>query len=235
MSQGTQGIVSLVIKNVRFHYRLWLDRQFDRRFGTDTSGRIELENLSTVGSNRNRGVYYESTPTKLFTFFLSNVLVDLSNFTYIDLGSGKGRTLLLASEYPFLEVLGIEFSRELHDCAVRNIEKYGSNTKKCQIVRSLNIDACEFRFPRGDLLVYAYNPFDEVVMSAVLENLVAAMSREERRVILVYYNPRWSVLDRFPMLRLTAKLAVPWDPTREIQRPAAIFSNIELPRAQGWL
>lgn len=233
--EGPLGLIGLIRKNIVHHYRLWLDRRFDRRFKTDTSGRIELDRLSVVGGNREHGVYYESTPTALFKFFLANTRLDFERFTFIDLGSGKGRTLMLASDYPFGRVVGVEFSPELHEVAVRNLDVYTSPAQRCKALESVNADATTYDFPRTPLFLYAYNPFDDTVMTAVLENLMRSLQAAPREVILVYYNPRWWVLDKFPMLALRARLNVPYDPTRDVQRRAAIFANFELPRGRGWL
>ena len=40
-------------------------------------------------------------------------LFSLDGFTFIDLGSGKGRTLLMASDYPFRRIIGLELLEEL--------------------------------------------------------------------------------------------------------------------------
>jgi SAM-dependent methyltransferase len=234
-SEGLGGTISLVTKNAQFQYRLWLDRQFDRRFGTETSGRVELDSLTVLGENRARGVYFESTPTALFRFFLSNITVDHAKFTFVDLGSGKGRTLLMASDYPFKRIVGVEFSRELHERALANIAVYRSASQSCIDIRSVNADATSFEFPATPLFVYAYNPFDEQVMTAVLRNLLQSLAQSPRETVLMYYNPRWWVMEQFPQLPLATKLAVPLDRTREVQRPAAVYANFELPRASGWL
>lgn len=232
---GPVGVAALLKKNALHHYRLWLDRRFDRRFGTDTSGRIELDSLSVLGENRSHGVYFESTPSVLFTFFLANVQVDFERFTFIDLGSGKGRTLMLASDHPFRRIVGVEFSRELHEAAMRNLSIYRNPEQRCNAIEPVNCDATIFVFPDTPLFVYAYNPFDEKVMTAVLNNLVRSLVDHPRDVVLLYYNPRWWVMEKFPHLPLSTRLAVPPDRTREVQRPAAIFANCDLPRAAGWM
>ena len=234
-SEGLSGTVSLVRKNALFQYRLWLDRRFDRRFGTDTSGRIELNSLTVLGENRERGVYFESTPTALFRFFLSNIAVDHKKFTFVDLGSGKGRTLLMASDYPFQRIVGVEFSRELHDQAISNIAIYRASSQRCFNIQSVNADATSYDFPSTPLFIYAYNPFDEEVMTAVLRNLLRSLALMPRDAVLMYYNPRWWVMEQFPQLTLRTKLAVPRDRTREVQRPAAVFGNFEIQRGRGWL
>ncbi|MBZ5489392.1 MAG: class I SAM-dependent methyltransferase [Acidobacteriia bacterium] len=48
----------------------------------------------------------------------------LQDFTFIDLGSGKGRALLMAAQYGFKRIIGVEFMPELHRVAQENIRKY---------------------------------------------------------------------------------------------------------------
>ena len=232
--RGFLEIVGLARKNLAHRYRLYLDRKFDRCFGTETSGRIALNDLSVVGGNRDHGVYFESTPTALFNFFMSNVTVDPARFTFIDLGSGKGRCLLLASNYAFAQIIGVEFSQELHESAVKNISIYQGEGQRCRRVESVNQDASTFEFPEEPLFIYAYNPFDEKLMSAVLERLVKSLECKPRDVVMVYFNPRSWVMGRFCQLPLRAWLKVPYDPTREVQRPAAAYANFALSRTAGW-
>lgn len=44
---------------------------------------------------------YQPTDPALFHEMLDSLKIDFRDFTFIDIGSGKGRTLLMASDYPF--------------------------------------------------------------------------------------------------------------------------------------
>src|SRR6266496_57342 len=57
--------------------------------------------------------------------------LNFRDFTFLDLGSGKGRTLLMASDYPFRRVVGVELLPALHGIAVRNLAQYKSESQKC--------------------------------------------------------------------------------------------------------
>ena len=142
---------------------------------------------------------------------------------------------MLASDYAFGRIVGVEFSPELHEVAVRNLAIYTSPAQRCRVVESVNADATTYEFPPTPLLLYAYNPFDETVMAAILEKLMRSLEAAPREVIFVYYNPRWRVMEKFPALPPRARLDLPYDPTRYPQRPAAIYANFELPRGRGWL
>jgi len=47
---------------------------------------------------------YQPTEPALFQEMMASLPIEFDQFTFIDLGSGKGRTLLMASEYPFMKI-----------------------------------------------------------------------------------------------------------------------------------
>ena len=114
----------------------------------------------------------------------------LAEFTFIDLGSGKGRTLLMASDYPFRRIVGVELLPALHQLAQQNLVQYQSASQKCFALKSICVDAGEFDFPEGPLLIYLFNPFPESVLLRVLANLRRALDESPRTVYLIYYNPQ---------------------------------------------
>src|SRR3981081_102097 len=47
---------------------------------------------------------------------------DFSQYTFIDVGSGKGRVLFVAAGDPFRKGIGVEVSNALHDDALANLK-----------------------------------------------------------------------------------------------------------------
>ena len=116
--------------------------------------------------------------------------LDFTELTFIDLGSGKGRTLLMASDYPFRRIMGVELLPALQHIAEQNLAQYKSDSQKCFALESVCVDAAEFNFPAGPLLIYMFNPFPEAVLRCVLANLRRALDESPRTTYLVYYNPQ---------------------------------------------
>src|SRR5579859_3502328 len=110
----------------------------------------------------------------------------LRNFTFIDLGSGKGRVLLMASDYPFKKIIGVEFMPELHRAAQKNIASYSNDRQRCQQIEAVCVDARDFQFPVEPLLVYVFNPFSEAAFAQVLENLRRSVEQSPRPVYIAY-------------------------------------------------
>jgi SAM-dependent methyltransferase len=133
------------------------------------------------------GQYQPSEPA-LFHAILDSLPVAVDGFTFIDLGSGKGRTLLMASEHPFRRIVGIEILAELHQIARQNIARYRSEGQKCSAIESCAGDARRFEFPLEPIVLYLFNPFPEHVLREVLANLHRSVTAELHEVYVIYHN-----------------------------------------------
>jgi len=131
---------------------------------------------------------------------------DMSKYTFIDMGSGKGRMLFVAAEYPFQRVLGVEYATELHEQAKANIGKYRHKKQRCQNIASILANAAEFEFPPGNLVVYLFNPFGLQVMTKMLQNLGQAVRKEQGHIVVLLMYPTLSfMLEQMPEMQLYRK------------------------------
>jgi SAM-dependent methyltransferase len=115
--------------------------------------------------------------------------LNFRDFTFIDLGSGKGRTLLMASDYPFRRIVGVELIPALHQIAQENVRQYKSESQKCFALETICADAIRFPFPEEPLVVFLFNPFGETGMRQVIANLERSLSARPRQVYVLYHNP----------------------------------------------
>jgi SAM-dependent methyltransferase len=115
--------------------------------------------------------------------------LNFRDFTFIDLGSGKGRTLLMASDYPFHRIVGVELLPSLHEIAEQNLRQYKNEKQKCFALESICGDATAFQFPDHPLVIFLFNPFAESGMRRVLLNLEQSLRRSSRPVYVIYHNP----------------------------------------------
>jgi SAM-dependent methyltransferase len=132
---------------------------------------------------------YQPTEPSLFAEMMASLPIDFHTFTFIDVGSGKGRTLLMASEYPFRQIIGVELIAELHNAAEENIRLYQSETQQCSRIESILADACDFDFPNAPLVLYLFNPLPEDALTKVLARLKRSLHENPRPVWLIYHNP----------------------------------------------
>jgi hypothetical protein len=134
------------------------------------------------------GGRYQPSEPSLFHQILRALPVEPNGFTFIDLGSGKGRTLLMASDYPFRRIIGVEFLAELDAIAQENLSRYRSEQQKCFALESHAGDARDFAFPQEPTVLYLFNPFPEYVLLAVLANLRSSWASSPRPLYVAYHN-----------------------------------------------
>lgn len=113
----------------------------------------------------------------------------VDGFTFIDLGSGKGRTLLMAASYPFRRIIGMELLGELNAVAARNIAGYRGDAQQCFAIESHTGDARYFPFPAEPTVLYLFNPFPRHIWREVLSHLDASLHAAPRKVYVIYHNP----------------------------------------------
>ena len=125
--------------------------------------------------------------------------------TLVDVGAGLGRVVLHAARRPYRQIVGIELSPALIEVAKDNRNAY-RGALACRDIRLVRADAATFSFPRGNLVVYLYNPFRAQVLAPLLDRL---SSDARRDVILVYHTPiERASIDAHPAFELVADLGI---------------------------
>jgi SAM-dependent methyltransferase len=134
---------------------------------------------------------YQPTEPALFREMMDGLPIDFREFSFIDIGSGKGRALLLATQYPFRKIVGVELIRELHRAAEENIASWQTRSPARQVasIEALCMDAREFVFPETPLVVYLFNPLPEAALRQVVRNLEESSKQVPREIWIVYHNP----------------------------------------------
>jgi SAM-dependent methyltransferase len=141
-----------------------------------------------VGTHRYGGCHYQAVNPDRFRERIIALGIDFPRYTFIDLGCGKGRTLLIAAQVPFRRVRGVEFAPALHAAAETSIAA-ACGPRLCDDVRAELADAAEYPVPDGPLVVFMYNPFFGSVLDRVLANLARSHREQPRDVRVIYWNP----------------------------------------------
>ena len=113
---------------------------------------------------------------------------NIDKFTFIDIGSGKGRALLLASEFGFRRIIGIELLPELVEVARENAKTFKQRGSHSEIELICG-DATKFPFPSEPAVVFLFNPLPEPALRTLLENLARSLREYPRTVYVAYANP----------------------------------------------
>jgi SAM-dependent methyltransferase len=165
------------------------DRWFDLRYGVDTCGTVALESLHIIGDNRAHGHRYEpARVVELRRTFARLRDAAGPDTLVIDLGSGKGRILMVAAEFGFERAVGVEFAAELCEVARRNIsqfQRYAAGSTQLSVHEG---DVLGYEFPECDTVFFMFNPFDEAITKGLFGRLNESLIRRPRRIWVCLYN-----------------------------------------------
>ena len=195
-SSQRDGILHLarsVVCYCRDNARVWNDRSFDRRYGTRTFTRGSLKHKQTdvLGPNGDENQGHQPIQVRVFSRMVKDFrqLEDPSHFVFLDLGSGRGRAVLMAAERRFKKCIGVEFSKAIHSIAEENAHAFVSKMKNAPPVEFHLRDAADFSLPVEDTVCFLYNPFGPRVMESVLANVKDSLQAHPRSFYLIYRNP----------------------------------------------
>lgn len=171
-----------------WHWLLF-DRDFDKLLFRPTNKPARINTL-TVHGGRSEGGDYRPTPTLVFEWVMSAVRGDLSQYRFIDYGAGRGRVLMMAAQYPFRSIRGVEFAEELYEDARLNIAQFPRPRMRCRDVACDLADATAGVPPGGTAVHYFFAPFSRRAFAQILNGLAASLRDRPRPAYLVLVDSR---------------------------------------------
>ena len=166
------------------------EHAFDKTYNVDTSGVIPLSELNIDGIGWQSGNAYQAVWPSEFHDAMRFAGVVANDLTFIDFGCGKGRAILLAAEYPFAKIVGVELSSELAQVAEKNIQSYRNPRQLCFNLNVVNEDATELTLPDEPLVIFLYNPFECELMEVFIQNVELSIAHSPRNITIIYLNPQ---------------------------------------------
>jgi SAM-dependent methyltransferase len=166
---------------------------FDLEFGVRTSGLIAGRHLQ-AGHRHDRHItaYYAVAPSVFRAMIVRwrrcKPPVPLDEYTFIDLGAGMGRAVLLASEYRFRDVVGIELHPTLARIGRRNLALWRAAGRAVAPARMICRDATDFALPAGPCVAFLFNPFAGPVLRQVLRNWGRTLAERGGQLDILYVN-----------------------------------------------
>lgn len=194
---ASAGVVATVdhvrtISLLRLHNRL-VDRRRRAKFVDVLERATNAEPLrvrSTTPEEVVQAVHCAPLPSKTILWAIDAADIDPAGYHLVDVGSGWGFALAVASELPFRGLTGIEFDRGFHDMAVRNFDAFAANGSVAPGRVALKHEsALEAELPGEPLVVLLANPFGELIMARFLDRLAASVKKDPRPVVILYVNP----------------------------------------------
>jgi SAM-dependent methyltransferase len=165
----------------------------EKKYGIRTSKLNDLTQLSIKGNNKKHAEIYQGANY----FLLENVLSYLqsidANKNIIDYGCGKGRVLAVAAFYGFNKITGIDFAEELCNEAKRNVSPLRLRFSE-KTFNVIHINAVDFKIEDDVNVFFFFNPFNEIVLKDVINNILLSLKKNKRVIHVAYINPRYKQL-----------------------------------------
>ena len=206
---------------------------FDLEHGMDTSGLLFAEHLASGHPHDDHiNAYWGTAPSGFRGILdawqqaLAGTPHALEDYTFLDIGCGKGRVLMLASDAPFHRIVGVELNPALTATAEANRSKWSTTPHLCSNIDVLNVDALAAPIPDTPAVLYIYNSFNLYVMLPLLERLQALAVGRSTPIDLIYAKPQQaSLVEATPGISLLTTGSIPLTPE---DRAACAFATTHL-------
>ncbi|UEG48580.1 class I SAM-dependent methyltransferase [Ferruginibacter lapsinanis] len=164
----------------------------EKKYGIDTTGVDELKKIKKTGTDISHATIYMPVSYDMLEIAFTQSIFSTKNH-FLDIGCGKGRALCVAGIEGFKKITGIDFSSQLCNKAKENIA-----TIKQQIPNALftiiEADASSFIIPSDVDCIFLFNPFDEFIMTKVVDNIIQSITTNPRKIQVIYVNPLYKKL-----------------------------------------
>lgn len=197
---------------------------FDQIHGTDTSGLVPASDLVTGHPNDEHVTAYYGIAPSILRALIDRWLETkpashITDYTFLDLGAGKGRAILLASEFPFRRVIGVELNPAMTAIAEANVTLWrqahaadptASATAPIEVVLD---DALNLELPSTPTLIFLFHPFEDPVLKALLRRIETAFKDRPGTLDILYVNAEHgAILNRHPAFKLLWQGQIPMSP-----------------------
>ena len=195
----------------RHVYNGWVRRHpFDVAHGVDTSGYMSAAECAPDAAMASQILPYAGSQPSIVRAGIA-LLPDQNQYAFVDLGCGKGRALMVASEFSFARLLGIEISPDLAGLARRNAAVIAAQNPRRPRIEIRVGDATGMRPPAERVVYFMYNPFGRALTETLVEGLERQLANGLQHAFLIYYNPVYGdVLDRSPRLARWRAETIPY-------------------------
>jgi len=168
-------------------YKIKQEIKGEKKYGINTTGADELFKLEKQGIDISHATIYMPVSYTLLEEILEQLPSGICNH-FLDIGCGKGRALCVAAHKGFKQVTGLDFAKDLCDAAKENLAITKQKVPGFEH-KIINNDAFYFEIPDDVDCIFFFNPFDEIIMSAVVNNIFTSLQNNPRRLHIIYVNP----------------------------------------------
>ncbi len=159
------------------------------KYGTNTFIPVELKDLTITNGDRKKASRYEAVSFYMLEKLLSAFQKVSGLTSIIDLGSGKGRVLMVAPHFRFTYITGIDFAKELCEQAIANMKEKETHFPGIKW-KVINENVENYDIGDEDSVFFMFNPFTEDVLKSFLEKLDNSCHKFPRSIYFLYASPQ---------------------------------------------
>jgi hypothetical protein len=195
----------------RHVYNGWARRHpFDVEHGVDTSGFLSAAECAPDAAMASQIWPYAGSQPSIVRTGIA-LLPDHNQYAFVDLGCGKGRALMVASEFPFARLVGVEISPDLAEVARGNVAVITRRDPRGALIDIRVGNATAMRPPAERVVYFMYNPFGRALTETLVDGLERQLANGLEHAFVIYYNPVYGdVLDRSPRLARWQAETIPY-------------------------
>lgn len=205
---------------------------FDLTHGVDTSGFVPASECTGDSDLAAQILPYAGSQPSIVRRVLAS-LPEPERYAFVDIGCGKGRPLVVASEFPFHRVTGIELSPRLAEVARSNAAIVAARHPRRSAIEIEIDDATRASPPAKCVVYFMYHAFQQSLVSALMAHLERRLQDQSvQHAFFVYYNPvHGAVLDRSAQFARWSAQTLPYAPTElgfgpDIQDTVVIWQSV---------
>ena len=159
----------------------------EKKYNIATTGADELKSLSKKGIDTSHATMYMPISYMLIEEIFRQI-PSTSKKHFLDIGCGKGRAMCVAAHNGCNTITGVEFSKDLCEDAFVNLQRTKEQFPALQY-GVITKDAMNFEIPADVDCIFLFNPFDVVIMGAVVSNIMESIQDHPREIVVAYANP----------------------------------------------
>jgi len=165
----------------------------ERKYHIGTIGINDLKGLARTGVDISHASIYMPVNYFVLERLMNEIVKYNGNKTFLDLGCGRGRVMIVAAHYGFKEIRGIDFAKNLCEDAETMIRLHTRDIPAAHFT-VLNCNATDYDIPDDLTSIFLFNPFDEVIMKEVLIRILKSLQQSPRTIRILYANPVYKSL-----------------------------------------
>ncbi len=166
-----------------------IDEYYNRTQGLEVSGFYDPKDCEKNLDNKDFANFYQPVRYRPFNNLFSDLDI-VPEGRFIDIGSGKGKALVLAAEFGFKKIIGIELFEELNVVARENIKIFQDKNPQYRDVEFevLDQDACTYEYTADDQIIFMNDPFSDEVMKPFMDQLIPVLKESKHKAYIIYKN-----------------------------------------------